>query len=89
MDCETCSNYEWDEEAEEYFCSADIDEDDYARMMQEERGHHARCPYWQSGDEYVVVAHQAFSHGPNPDREDAKSGARYTRVTPGKEFGGK
>ena len=37
-----------------------IDEDDYARMMQEETGHRNRCPYWVNGDEYAVVRHQAF-----------------------------
>ena len=53
-DCDTCK------ELEEYVCLADIDEDDYARMMQEEFGHHERCPFWQSDDEYAVVRHQAF-----------------------------
>ena len=33
-DCDTCSSYVWDEDLEEYCCLADIDEDDYARMMQ-------------------------------------------------------
>ena len=59
-DCDTCSNCVWDEELEEYVCLADIDEDDYARMMQEEFGHHERWPFWQSDDEYAVVRHQAF-----------------------------
>lgn len=58
-ECDTCNNYEWDEDTQEYFCVADMDEDDYGRLMQEEK-HHSGCPYWQSDDEYAVVRHQAF-----------------------------
>ena len=61
MDCDTCNNYVWDEEDEEYYCEADIDEDDYARMMQYEGPvRRSRCPFWVNGDEYAVVRHQAF-----------------------------
>lgn len=60
MECDTCNNYEWDEDAQEYYCVADIDEDDYGRLMQEGGMRHAQCPFWQSGDEYAVVRHQAF-----------------------------
>ncbi|MDD5940412.1 MAG: DUF6472 family protein [Lachnospiraceae bacterium] len=60
-ECDSCGNYVYDEENEEYYCCADIDEDDMARMMLEESVHHAsHCPYWQNGDEYAVVRHQAF-----------------------------
>ncbi len=60
MECDTCNNLEWDEDAQEYFCVADIDEDDYAMMMQGDARFRGRCPYWQSNDEYAVVRHQAF-----------------------------
>lgn len=60
MDCDTCNNYEWDEEFQEYYCVADIDEDDYARMMEMGSMHRLQCPFWQSNDEYAVVRHQAF-----------------------------
>ena len=61
-DCDTCSNVEWDEEDQTYYCVADVDEDDYGRMLQAETGGHprTRCPYWVNGDEYAVVRHQAF-----------------------------
>ena len=61
-DCDTCNNLEWDEDEQEYYCSADVDEDDYGRMLQEQAGGHPhqRCPYWVNGDEYAVVRHQAF-----------------------------
>ena len=63
MDCDNCSNYEYDEEQDEWSCVADIDEDDYARMMQASSyGGRQRvgCPFWQDNDEYAVVRHQAF-----------------------------
>lgn len=55
MNCETCVFYDYDEEYDEYYCSADMDEDDYARLMQDEKG---QCPFWRDGDEYKVVRHQ-------------------------------
>lgn len=55
MGCETCLFYEYDEEFEDYYCSVDMDEDDYARLMQNP---HASCPFWRDGDEYSVVKHQ-------------------------------
>ena len=60
-DCDTCSYFVYDEEYEEWFCSAQMDEDDLARLMQSEgRKSAGRCPYWVNGDEYAVVRHQAF-----------------------------
>lgn len=55
MTCEDCLFYEFDEEFQEYICSADMDEDDYARLMQESS---KQCPFWRNGDEYAVVRHQ-------------------------------
>lgn len=55
MNCETCVFYDYDEEYDEYYCSADMDEDDYARLMMDEKG---QCPFWRDGDEYKVVRHQ-------------------------------
>ena len=55
MGCEDCLFYEFDEDFQEYICTADMDEDDYARMMQET---HKQCPFWRNGDEYAVVRHQ-------------------------------
>jgi hypothetical protein len=60
-ECDTCNNLVYDEDYDDYVCAADIDEDDYARMMQYEGQHaNARCPFWVNGDEYAVVRHQAF-----------------------------
>ena len=55
MNCETCVYFVFDEEYEDYYCSADMDEDDYARLMQDA---HRKCPFWRDGDEYAVVRHQ-------------------------------
>lgn len=52
--CETCAYYTYDEEYEEYFCEANMDEDDAARLS--DRGQ--ACPYYRDGDEYKVVRHQ-------------------------------
>ena len=30
-ECDTCNNYEWDEDTQEYFCAADMDEDECRR----------------------------------------------------------
>ena len=55
MDCSTCAYYTYDEEYEDYYCSVDMDEDDYARLQ---LNRHAQCPFWRNGDEYSVVWHQ-------------------------------
>ena len=47
--------YAYDEDYEEYLCAADMDEDDYARLMNNPR---STCPFYQNGDEYRVVRKQ-------------------------------
>ena len=54
-DCDTCAFYVYDEDYEEYLCDIDMDEDEYARFLQDRRQH---CPYYRNGDEYAVVRHQ-------------------------------
>ena len=53
--CDFCAYNEYDEEDEEYYCSANMDEDDMARFMQSS---YKECPYFRNGDEYKVVRHQ-------------------------------
>ena len=53
--CDECAHLYYDEDYEEYLCAADMDEDDYARMVQ---GGYKECPYYQLDDEYAVVRHQ-------------------------------
>ena len=60
-ECDSCAYYAYDEELEDYFCTVDMDEDEVARMMQQEvQGRRNRCRFWVNGDEYAVVKHQAF-----------------------------
>ena len=54
MDCETCLFYEIDD-YDGPVCTVDMDEDDYALLLQSER---RQCPYYRNGDEYQVVKHQ-------------------------------
>ncbi|MBR3036433.1 MAG: hypothetical protein IKI54_03995 [Lachnospiraceae bacterium] len=53
--CDTCAYLEYDEEDEGYYCSVDMDEDDFGRLV---GAHFKDCPYYQNGDEYAVVRHQ-------------------------------
>lgn len=54
MSCDDCVYYMYDEEDEAYYCTVDMDEDDYARLMTG----HAACPFYRSDNEYEVVKHQ-------------------------------
>ena len=53
--CENCAYYVYDEEYDEYICEADMDEDDFMRMMEQGQ---AACRYYRDGDEYRIVRHQ-------------------------------
>lgn len=63
-ECEMCSNYVYDDETDEWDCSADIDEDDMAHMWGSRR---RACPYWHSNDDYRMVQHQSIGHLPGFD----------------------
>ena len=47
--CESCMNYEYDDDYECYVCTQDLDEDEMVRFVQ---GDFRECPYYQMGDEY-------------------------------------
>ena len=53
--CDTCAYNEYDEDLEEYCCSVNMDEDDYARFV---TSSYRQCPFYKNGDEYAVVRHQ-------------------------------
>lgn len=55
MDCENCAYYAYDEEFEEYFCEAVLDEDEVYRLSQ---NGYKKCPYFRDGDEYKIVRKQ-------------------------------
>jgi hypothetical protein len=54
--CEYCSNYVFDEEEDSYICMVDMDEDDYARLLQGRKSD--GCPYFTYDNEYKIVRHQ-------------------------------
>ena len=53
--CDSCYNYQYDEEYEEYTCQVNMDEDDYIKSMFQEQ---KQCPYFQFNDEYKIVRKQ-------------------------------
>ena len=53
--CDTCSNYQYDEDYEYYVCMIDLDEDDMSRFLQ---GGSFACSFYQRDDEYAVVRKQ-------------------------------
>jgi len=53
--CDTCSNYQYDEDYEYYVCMIDLDEDDMSRFL---RGGSFECTFYQRDDEYAVVRKQ-------------------------------
>ena len=54
-DCETCTFYDYDEDYDEYYCRANLDQDDLARLGASSR---AVCPYYRMYDEYKSVRKQ-------------------------------
>lgn len=54
-DCNSCSFYVYDEEYEGYDCQVNMDEDDYFRLICNDR---FECPYYQLDDEYRIVRKQ-------------------------------
>ena len=55
MRCDDCAYFEYDEDDDEYYCSVNMDEDDYGRFI---ASGYRECPYYVNGDEYAVVKHQ-------------------------------
>lgn len=53
-ECESCAYYMYDEEYDEYLCTADLDEDDIYRLSIGQKG----CPFYRGGDEYSIVRKQ-------------------------------
>jgi len=53
--CEECNFYIYDDDYECYTCEQDLDEDEMARFLADE---FRDCPYYQPGNEYLVVRKQ-------------------------------
>lgn len=55
MICDTCANYTYDAEENDYICNIDLDEDEVVRFYTSPK---EECPYYRLDDEYAVVRHQ-------------------------------
>ena len=55
LGCDSCNYYEYDENDECYYCSVDMDEDDYEKLI---TGSFKDCPFYVSDNEYEIVKHQ-------------------------------
>ena len=55
MICDTCANWGYDEEFEDFVCQMDLDEDEVYRFYASPGG---ECRYYRNEDEYAVVRHQ-------------------------------
>ena len=53
--CDTCSNYQYDEDYEYYVCMVDLDEDEMSRFLS---GGNFECAFYQQEDEYGIVRKQ-------------------------------
>lgn len=53
--CEECNFYTYDDDYECYICEQDLDEDEMAKFLADE---FRDCPYYQPGNEYLVVRKQ-------------------------------
>ena len=53
--CDTCVNYVYDEDYENYTCEASLDEDEMAKFI---GGTFYYCPYFDPYDEYKIVRKQ-------------------------------
>lgn len=54
-DCENCWYYNYDEQEDEYYCSKDLDEDEWYRICAERKG---VCPFFRQADDYYLPRHQ-------------------------------
>ena len=53
--CDTCGNYQYDEDYEYYVCMVDLDEDEMERFL---KGTSAACPFYRPGGDYKTASRQ-------------------------------
>ena len=51
--CEDCIHYAYDEEYDDYVCEQDLDEDEYAALMEKRR---TSCPFYRPGNSDYYLA---------------------------------
>ncbi|WP_455581476.1 DUF6472 family protein [Dysosmobacter sp.] len=53
--CEECVHYDYDDEADAYYCTMDLDEDEMERFL---RSDNSACPFYRRGDDYETARRQ-------------------------------
>lgn len=53
--CESCLNYEYDEDYNQYVCEVNLDEDEMGQFLMDTFNN---CPHFQFNDEYKIVRKQ-------------------------------
>lgn len=53
--CESCTNYVYDDDYECYICMVNLDEDEMQKFLS---GTNYSCPYYHLDDEYGIVRKQ-------------------------------
>ncbi|MCI8480726.1 MAG: hypothetical protein HFG08_07600 [Oscillibacter sp.] len=53
--CDECMFYDYDQDGDEYFCDAELDEDEMERFL---RGLGGDCPFYRRGGEYETARRQ-------------------------------
>lgn len=53
--CEDCLHYDYDDEAETYYCTMDLDEDEMERFLRNQAN---GCPFYRRGDDYKTARRQ-------------------------------
>ncbi|MDO4733157.1 MAG: DUF6472 family protein [Bacillota bacterium] len=53
--CESCSNFCYDEDYDEYYCQVSLDQDEMGNFLQ---GGLRDCPYYMYNDEYSLARKQ-------------------------------
>ncbi len=53
--CESCVNFSFDDESEEYVCCMQFDEDEMHALLSNK---YKKCPFYRLGNEYTIVKKQ-------------------------------
>lgn len=53
--CDSCWYNNYDDEEDEYYCSMDLDEDEWYRIQTEHKG---ACPFYRLADDYYLPHRQ-------------------------------
>ena len=75
--CDTCGNYVYDDDYGYYLCEADLDEDEMAAFLSNQR---FVCPYYQTDDEYKIVRKQMKETASEITQNEGKQDVDHDRM---------